>query len=497
MASNGLAHSFEQGPSALVLKVALPVQSMEEVQLEVGDTEVRLSLGTAEWQCFPLPKAVANASSPMAKFSRKRQELMISWQLKALAKEVVNGYHSEVKETPKDADEAKQAVAVNGLDHPEVAATDLAAPNKDDAPAFGSIWNKNSWHWEEKNCIDLATAEVKKVLEDDSAWKHVPELSGCSMRFKEVQVKGDASFALRKKKRLLCYELAVTFKWEGRDEFGQVLGLKGAGQVHGITPEEEEEPEVKIEVSTSSSGGSEAKAAGEWMKGAGARRLAQLLQGRTLAPKITAAEVAQAKPDEEIARRRAEERKAEEAANAVSKQHRISEEARQRELQLRAQMRPTAEAVSGSVWNVNAWHWEEKPMTEWSMKWLTRELQGLAIRLLSGLATLEFRDIQVTGDSSVSVRKGKPIVLYLLRLECRWEATATAQGLGDAKGALILPEFSSEDGPKSSLIQVETSSDESRGRLASAVRKEGIPAVRELLLRFEEALRSQLTRDAR
>eukprot|EP00913_Durusdinium_trenchii_P023158 g21738.t1 len=117
---NGLAHSFEQGPSALVLKVALPVQSMEEVQLEVGDTEVRLSLGTAEWQCFPLPKAVANASSPMAKFSRKRQELMISWQLKALAKEVVNGYHSEVKETPKDADEAKQAVAVNGLDHPEV-----------------------------------------------------------------------------------------------------------------------------------------------------------------------------------------------------------------------------------------------------------------------------------------------------------------------------------------------------------------------------------------
>eukprot|EP00913_Durusdinium_trenchii_P034002 g31829.t1 len=160
-------------------------------------------------------------------------------------------------------------------------------------------------------------------------------------------------------------------------------------------------------------------------------------------------------------------------------------------------VQPTAEAVSGSVWNVNAWHWEEKPMTEWSMKWLTRELQGLAIRLLSGLATLEFRDIQVTGDSSVSVRKGKPIVLYLLRLECRWEATATAQGLGDAKGALILPEFSSEDGPKSSLIQVETSSDESRGRLASAVRKEGIPAVRELLLRFEEALRSQLTRDAR
>ena len=63
---------------------------------------------------------------------------------------------------------------------------------------------------------------------------------------------------------------------------------------------------------------------------------------------------------------------------------------------------------------------------------------------------------------------------YLLRIECQWEAAGTSPGLGEAKGHLILPEFSSEDGPKSSLIQVETNSDASRGRLGSAVRKEGI-----------------------
>eukprot|EP00434_Breviolum_minutum_P007760 symbB.v1.2.006846.t1/scaffold408.1/size210514/4 len=134
-------------------------------------------------------------------------------------------------------------------------------------------------------------------------------------------------------------------------------------------------------------------------------------------------------------------------------------------------------------------------MTDFSIKWLSRELSGLSVQILSGLADLEFRNVQVTGDASVSVRKGKPIILYLLRIECQWEASATSQGLGEAKGNLILPEFSSEDGPKSSLIQVETNSDASRGRLGSAVRKEGISKVRNVLLRFEEALRGQLPRN--
>lgn len=133
-------------------------------------------------------------------------------------------------------------------------------------------------------------------------------------------------------------------------------------------------------------------------------------------------------------------------------------------------------------------------MTDFSIKWLSRELQGLSLKILSGLAELEFRDVQVTGDASVTVRKGKPIILYLLRVESRWEAAGTAQGLGEAKGSLILPELSSEDGPNSSVIQIETTSDTSRHRLGSAVRKEGIPAVRALLRQFEEALQARCKR---
>lgn len=342
--------------------------------------------------------------------------------------------------------------------------------------------------------MDLAISEVRKTLEDNPFCKHVPELQGHGFVIKDLQLKGDASFALRKKKRLLCYELSASFKWEGRDEFGHALGVKGTTQVDGMTPEEEEEPEVTIEITRAARhGGKEAKVAGQWMKGAGARYIAELLTGRSLAPRIVAAEVAQARPEaEEMARRRVEAKKAEDAASAAAKQHRISEEARQRELQQRAQMRPTSEGVSGSVWNVNAWHWEEKPMTDFSIKWLSRELQGFTLKILSGLAELEFRDVQVTGDASVTVRKGKPIILYLLRVESRWEAAGTAQGLGEAKGSLILPELSSEDGPNSSVIQIETTSDTSRHRLGSAVRKEGIPALRALLRQFEEALRSTL-----
>ena len=528
VSAGALDHSFEEGNGTLRLRVELPmVQSMEEVQLEVSELEVRLL--TDDWHTMVLPKELAKdiAGEAVAKFSRKRQQLILSWPLsvnevKSVSSSSNQGYQSEAKSQnddsplPEEAKEAKMAetlrtteVATLEVETVPVEPTELSGstqvPNEQETTplpkdtsteAFGSIWNKNSWHWEEKNCMDLATTEVRKSLEEDPAWKHVAELSGVSFRIKDLQLKGDASFALRKKKRLLCYELSASFKWEGRDEFGHALGVKGTAQVDGITPEDEEEPQVKIEVSTSSSGGAEAKAAGQWMKGHGAKRIIELLRGSELAARITAAEVAQAKPpDEEIARRVLEEKKATEAASAAAKQHRISEEARQREVQLRAQMRPTSEAVSGSVWNVNAWHWEEKPMTDFSIKWLSRELSGLSVQILSGLADLEFRNVQVTGDASVSVRKGKPIILYLLRIECQWEASATSQGLGEAKGNLILPEFSSEDGPKSSLIQVETNSDASRGRLGSAVRKEGISKVRNVLLRFEEALRGQLPRN--
>jgi len=264
-----------------------------------------------------------------------------------------------------------------------------------------------------------------------------------------------------------------------------------------LTQEADDEPGVEIEVSTSSGGGPEARAAGQWMRRAGAKALVQALSGETLHPAILAAEVAQANPAADLERRKAEEAKAAEAARsaAAAEQKRIATEQRLRESESRANRpQPGNPEVAGSVWNVNGWHWEEKPMTEWSRSWLSKELSSLSgLQLLSGLAEAEISAVQVFGDASVSVRKGKPIILFLLRIEAKWEMAPTCAGLGDCRGSFILPEFSSEEGSSNSLVKVEVGKDESLGRLGSAFRKEGVAAVRGVLARFEEALRSQLS----
>ncbi|OLP93829.1 hypothetical protein AK812_SmicGene24227 [Symbiodinium microadriaticum] len=114
-------------------------------------------------------------------------------------------------------------------------------------------------------------------------------------------------------------------------------------EVSGITPEDDEEAQVEIDVSASSKGGPEAKAAGSWMQGQGAKLISRALRPERLREAILAAEVAQAeKPEVERARRAREEEMAAEAARSVAatKQKRIAEEARQQEDQSRVRAHP-------------------------------------------------------------------------------------------------------------------------------------------------------------
>eukprot|EP00930_Biecheleria_cincta_P045132 TRINITY_DN31110_c0_g1_i1.p1 TRINITY_DN31110_c0_g1~~TRINITY_DN31110_c0_g1_i1.p1 ORF type:complete len:486 (+),score=101.76 TRINITY_DN31110_c0_g1_i1:64-1521(+) len=412
------SHCFDESTDKLALLVELPtLDSLEGIELDMGREEVQLTLpGDAQPSRIALPpRLLSRLGDPVARFSRKRRQLTVSWALSA-----------------SQASSAPLEISAGEVPSAQTETADTARPSSTEAPAYGSIWNKNNWHWEEKNCLELATAEVQKALDSSSGLKHVRELGGSSIVIKDLEVKGDASFALRKGKRILCYELTISFKWEGRDEFGAALGVKGTGEVKDLTQEEDDEPEVEIEVSTSSSGGPEARSTGQWMRRAGAKALIQALSAGTLRPAILAAEVAQADPTADLERRKAEEAKAAEAARSAAavEQQRIAAEQRLRESESRAN-RPQAgnPDVVGSVWNVNAWHWEEKPMTEWSRSWLSKELSGLSgLQLLAGLAEAEISGVQVSGDASVSVRKGKPIILFQLRIEGSWEVTPTCEG---------------------------------------------------------------------
>jgi len=133
-------------------------------------------------------------------------------------------------------------------------------------------------------------------------------------------------------------------------------------------------------------------------------------------------------------------------------------------------------------------------MTQWARTYLERELGALTpMQLMDGLAEAEFRKLQVSGDASVSVRKGKPIVLFQMSVECQWEVTTYAHGLGEAKGRLCVPDFNSEEGADSTL-EIEVARDDSRGRLGSAFRRDCTRKVHAVLTGFVEALTNQLPR---
>ena len=63
-----------------------------------------------------------------------------------------------------------------------------------DSTGVGSIWNKNSWHWEERNYTEVA----KKML-TDAIVKISLEQDGVKLRLYEIKsIEGSASITIRK-----------------------------------------------------------------------------------------------------------------------------------------------------------------------------------------------------------------------------------------------------------------------------------------------------------
>lgn len=42
-------------------------------------------------------------------------------------------------------------------------------------------------------------------------------------------------------------------------------------------------------------------------------------------------------------------------------------------------MADASTAGTGSLWNANSWHWEEKQYTEWATEWLHAKLSGIKL----------------------------------------------------------------------------------------------------------------------
>ena len=117
---------------------------------------------------------------------------------------------------------------------------------------------------------------------------------------------------------------------------------------------------------------------------------------------------------------------------------------------------------TGSVWNTNSYHWEEKSVGKWSEDTLTKIVTSFTNTYND--ATLKIIEVEsLKGESSISIRKGKKIISYEYEIKLKWEL-----GLKDADGKVVskcngkyeLPEVSTEDPWKDWEVRVTYTKDD-------------------------------------
>ncbi len=115
-----------------------------------------------------------------------------------------------------------------------------------------------------------------------------------------------------------------------------------------------------------------------------------------------------------------------------------------------APVKPQAAAVvagTGSVWNTNSYHWEEKSVAAWSEDTLRGAISKFTHTMND--ATFSVNEItKLTGESSVSIRKGKKIISFEYSIGLDWQVVlkdADGKQVSKVSGKYEFPEISSDD----------------------------------------------------
>ncbi|CAD8071615.1 unnamed protein product [Paramecium sonneborni] len=84
----------------------------------------------------------------------------------------------------------------------------------------GSIWNPNSWHWEEKNYTTIAKQIIEQKIKSIKV-----ESGGIILTNQEIKsISGDAHINIRKGKQVLVYDFDIEVEWRGQNENDEVEG---------------------------------------------------------------------------------------------------------------------------------------------------------------------------------------------------------------------------------------------------------------------------------
>lgn len=447
-------HRFTSEAGKHVVTVDLPcLESLKDVDLDIGQTELRLLLpGSADYLRIQLPAELAHRAgaggasgaggaggaagaagaffgAPVAKFSRKRQQLTVAWARAGGAAEAALPDELTGVRPFAETEVARRSALGTACDGDAIPWVELPGTEETRQAAGGHLKAPKVL-----DCMDFLRDEVEHALKQCTVRKlqGVRALGGCSLLLDDFIIEGEASVS----KGVCSVNATVSFTWEVLDCLGGLLSAGGAGLAQLSTLGTAGTPSVEIEVAGLVRASAQAQAACAWMKKQGACAISECLSGEGLATAILASVLA-------------------EKAAAV----------------------PTV--------------LEERSMTQWAEAWIVQRLAHLTVRLFGGLASASYFSPRVVGDASFSLRDGKLAPLFQLRVECDWTVTASAGG--SAQGTLVVSDFSYDRGVKGINFEVETTPGiKSKGQLLTAFRQDGVSAVRTILGTFITELQMQI-----
>ena len=102
---------------------------------------------------------------------------------------------------------------------------------------------------------------------------------------------------------------------------------------------------------------------------------------------------------------------------------------------------------TGSVWNNNSYHWEQKSVDKWAEDTLKTALGTFYYKYEK--ATLTITEVkELKGESSVSIRKQKKIVTYDYNIKLLWKVDmgddTNSKVIGTIEGEYEMPEMSND-----------------------------------------------------
>lgn len=309
----------------------------------------------------------------------------------------------------------------------------------------GSIWNKNSWHWEEKNYTSKAQDFLTQNLQAISVDAFTPRASEIKIS-KVKEVKGSATISIRKKKQVYIYEFEIEGEWEAHEKEGDEEA-KGTFKIREFYQDDDPE-DIEVDVTAEKSDEYHDAARSQFSSKVKPQIARVLGEFKELIQKIDADEK---KIREDYERRMKEEedmKKAEETKG--QEKQAIFEEARKREQEMKEREAAAKQILkeqdeknkgTGSVWNPNSYFWEEKNYNKWSHEKIKEYLGGFKHTLPTG--SLEVTECEINGEASISIRKGKKIRAYDFDITLKWTATLK-EGDDEVKvtGEFKLPEVS-------------------------------------------------------